>query len=110
MRNTQTARSFRLSRIAIPLLAVFWLAVTTLPFLFVVMTSLKTAQETFTASVFALPERINLVNYASVMHSGFWTYLRNSVFVVAVSIALGLRLRSRSTTRNVAVELHDTTD
>jgi raffinose/stachyose/melibiose transport system permease protein len=89
-----TPRAFRISRLTIPLLAVFWLAVTTLPFFFVVATSLKTAQETFTGSVWALPESINLINYLEVLRGGFWTYLRNSVFVVAVSIALTLVIAS----------------
>ena len=94
MSTAQTARGFRLSRFTIPLLALFWLAVTTLPFLFVVMTSLKTAQETFSGSVWALPEQFNLVNYLDVARSGFWVYLRNSVFVVAVSITLVLIISS----------------
>ena len=93
--STATApRAFKMSRLTIPLLALFWLAVTTLPFFFVVMTSLKTAQETFSGSVWSLPETINLINYTDVVNSGFWVYLRNSVFVVAVSIALTLVIAS----------------
>lgn len=94
MRPNPPRHAFRISRLTIPLLAVFWLAVTTLPFLFVVATSLKTAQETFTGSVWALPESINFINYLEVLRGGFWTYLRNSVFVVAVSIALTLVIAS----------------
>ena len=39
------------ARFTVPTLGLFWLAVTTLPFIFVVMTSLKSQQETFTGSV-----------------------------------------------------------
>ena len=85
---------FKLSRITVPILALFWLAVTTLPFIFVVMTSLKTQQETFVRSVWALPEQFNLVNYLAVLQGGFWTYLRNSVFVLVVSIVLILTIAS----------------
>ena len=94
MKSATPRRAFRMSRLTIPLLAIFWLAVTTLPFFFVVTTSLKTAQETFSGSVWALPESINLINYLEVLRGGFWTYLRNSVFVVAVSIALTLVIAS----------------
>ncbi len=77
-----------LVRIGVPTLGLFWLAVTTLPFIFVVMTSLKSQQETFTGSVWALPEKLNFENYLAVLQGGFWTYLRNSVFVVVLSIGL----------------------
>ena len=85
---------FKLSRITVPILALFWLAVTTLPFIFVVMTSLKTQQETFVRSVWALPEQFTLVTYLAVLQGGFWTYLRNSVFVLVVSIVLILTIAS----------------
>lgn len=75
-------------RIALPVLGLGWLAVTTLPFIFVVLTSLKTAQETFTGAVWALPERLDLANYTAVLRGAFPVYLRNSLFVVSVSVLL----------------------
>ena len=84
----------RFVRVAVPTLGLFWLAVTTLPFIFVVMTSLKSQQETFTGSVWALPERLNIENYLAVLQGGFWVYLRNSVFVLALSIGLILVISS----------------
>ncbi|MDR3517083.1 MAG: carbohydrate ABC transporter permease [Azospirillaceae bacterium] len=81
-------RAFAVSRIAVPVLGLFWLAVTSLPFLFVLFTSLKTAQETFSSPVWALPESLNLGNYVSVLRGFFLIYLRNSVFVIAVSVTL----------------------
>ena len=84
----------RLVRAAVPALGLFWLAVTTLPFIFVVMTSLKSQQETFTGSVWSLPEKLNFENYLAVLNGGFWTYLRNSVFVLVLSIILILVISS----------------
>ncbi|AOI80501.1 carbohydrate ABC transporter permease [Burkholderia sp. NRF60-BP8] len=71
---------------AIFLLALVWLAVTTLPFLFVVVTSLKSQEETYSASVWALPSRLDLSNYLDVLHGAFFMYLRNSLFVVGLSV------------------------
>ena len=87
-------RGNRLMRIAVPSLGLFWLVVTTLPFIFVVMTSLKSQQETFTSAVWALPQKLNFGNYIAVLNGGFWVYLRNSVFVLVLSITLILVISS----------------
>ncbi|MFT3849373.1 MAG: carbohydrate ABC transporter permease [Propionivibrio sp.] len=84
----------RFVRIAVPTLGLFWLAVTTLPFIFVVMTSLKSQQETFSGAVWALPEKLNFGNYLEVLQGGFWVYLCNSVFVLVLSIILILVISS----------------
>ena len=44
-----TARIVR--PIAVPVLGLFWLAVTTMPFLFMVMTTFKTQQESYASSM-----------------------------------------------------------
>lgn len=75
-------------RVAVPVLGLFWLAVTTVPFLFMVMTTFKTQQESFASSVWALPESLNFVNYADVLSGPFLAYLKNSVMVVAISVIL----------------------
>ena len=90
---TKVDRS-RLIRAAVPALGLFWLVVTTLPFIFVVMTSLKSQQETFSGSVWSLPEKLNFENYLAVLQGGFWVYLRNSVFVLVLSIGLILVISS----------------
>lgn len=82
------------TRFSVPVLGLCWLAVTTLPFIFVLMTSLKTQMETFSGSVWALPEKLNFVNYIAVLQGGFLVYLRNSVFVLALSIMLILIISS----------------
>jgi raffinose/stachyose/melibiose transport system permease protein len=75
-------------RVAVPVLGLFWLAVTTVPFLFMVMTSFKSQQESFSSSVWALPEALDLVNYESVLSGPFLTYFKNSVMVVVISVIL----------------------
>ena len=87
-------RGSRLMRVAVPSLGLFWLLVTTLPFIFVVMTSLKSQQETFTSAVWALPRSLNFNNYIALLNGGFWVYLRNSVFVLGLSITLILVISS----------------
>jgi raffinose/stachyose/melibiose transport system permease protein len=86
---TETTRlNFPKIRIGVPLLALIWLAVTTLPFIFVVMTSLKTQEETFSEPVWALPNHVYFGNYWAVLHGPYLTYFSNSVFVVGVSVLL----------------------
>ena len=75
-------------------LAFLWLGVTTLPFLFVVVTSLKSQEESFSNSVWSLPQRIDLAQYESVLHGPFFIYLRNSCFVVGSSVLLIVLLSS----------------
>ncbi len=71
-----------------PVLGLFWLLVTVLPFVFMVMTSLKTQQETNTSPVWSPPASFNLGNYVEVLSGSFFIYLRNSVMVVTLSVAL----------------------
>jgi raffinose/stachyose/melibiose transport system permease protein len=75
-------------RLGIPLLALIWLIVTTAPFLFVIATSLKTQDETYSSPVWALPQRLFIGNYVAVLEGPYFTYFRNSVFVVGVSVLL----------------------
>jgi raffinose/stachyose/melibiose transport system permease protein len=75
-------------RVGMPLLALIWLAVTTLPFIFVVVTSLKTQDETFSAPVWALPSKLYFGHYTAVLSGPYLTYFRNSAFVVGLSVVL----------------------
>ncbi|PKR88723.1 carbohydrate ABC transporter permease [Pleomorphomonas diazotrophica] len=81
-------------RVAVPVLGLFWLAVTTVPFLFMVMTSFKSQQESFSSSVWALPEALDLVNYNDVLSGPFLTYFKNSVMVVVISVLLIMLISS----------------
>jgi raffinose/stachyose/melibiose transport system permease protein len=75
-------------RIGVPLLSLIWLAVTTLPFIFVVLTSLKTQEETFSEPVWALPVHFYLGNYWAVLRGPYLQYFANSAFVVGISVIL----------------------
>ena len=82
------APRFSVSRAMVLTLGTGWLAVTTLPFLFVVVTSLKSQQDTYSGSAWSLPSALDLSSYQAVLEGGFWVYLRNSLFVVGLSNAL----------------------
>ena len=82
------APRFSVSRAMVLTLGVGWLAVTTLPFLFVVVTSLKSQADTYSGSAWSLPSALDLSNYQAVLEGGFWVYLRNSLFVVGLSTTL----------------------
>ena len=69
-------------------LAALWLAITLAPLIFVLMTSLKSQQELFDSAVWAWPRQVDWSHYRAVLQGGYFTYLRNSAFVVGVSIAL----------------------
>lgn len=86
--DSSTARSFAVRRIGLGTLAALWLTVTLAPLVFVLMTSLKSEQEMFDSTVWAWPRRIDWSHYGAVLHGAYFTYLRNSVFVVGVSLAL----------------------
>lgn len=74
------------------ILAVFWLAVTFVPFIFMVITSFKDKFEMLTSGVFTLPKEWLLTNYQEVFKGSFLTFFKNSVIVVAVSLVLLLFL------------------
>lgn len=82
------------SRTLLLLVALVWLLVTTLPFVFMFLTSVKSQSDIYSTPVWALPKTFDFSNYVNVLRGSFFTYLRNSVFVVAVSIALTLLLSS----------------
>jgi raffinose/stachyose/melibiose transport system permease protein len=88
MADIAMSQSKPLTRSVIWTLALGWLAVTLLPLAFVVFTSLKSQQDTFDSPVWALPSHVDWSHYADILHSGFFTYLRNSLFVVGLSVTL----------------------
>ncbi|WP_229776450.1 carbohydrate ABC transporter permease [Deinococcus ruber] len=76
------------------LLTLIWLLVTALPFLIMVLLSLKSQADTYSTPAWAWPRTLDWSHYAAVLHGPFLGYLWNSVFVVAVSVALTLFLSS----------------
>ena len=59
-----------------------------LPFVFMIINSFKNKFEMLTKGVFALPQKIDLANYKEVLSGGFAGYFLNSVFLLAVVLAL----------------------
>lgn len=71
------------------ILAVLWLLVSFVPFLFMVLTGFKQKLETIMYGAFHLPETLYLQNYIDVITDiNFWIYFRNSVIVLVVSLAV----------------------
>src|SRR6218665_3212072 len=88
MRGAGTTRSKPWTRGIVWTLALGWLALTLLPLALVVSPSLKSKQDSFEKPVGALPSHLDWSHYASVLQGGFFTYLRNSAFVVGTSVVL----------------------
>jgi len=76
------------------LFAVLWLLIATLPFVFMLLTSVKSQADIYSTPVWALPKVFDFSNYVSVLQGPFFTYLRNSVLVVVLSTAITLLLSS----------------
>ena len=76
------------------ILAIFWLAVSFMPFVFMVLNSFKEKFEMLTKGVFQLPDSLNWNNYTEVLKGGFGTYFKNSVIVLAISLILLLFIAS----------------
>ncbi|MBC7960105.1 MAG: carbohydrate ABC transporter permease [Vallitaleaceae bacterium] len=74
------------------LFATFWLVVSILPFVFMVLNSFKGKFEMLTKGIFSLPESWFPANYIAVLTGGFWRYFFNSVLVVVISLSLLLFL------------------
>lgn len=76
------------------MLAVFYLCISFLPFVFMVLNSFKEKFEMLTKGVFTLPDSLNFANYKEVLAGGFGRYFMNSVMVLAVSLILLLFIAS----------------
>lgn len=70
------------------LFAVLWLLIATLPFVFMLLTSVKSQADIYSTPVWALPKVFDFSNYVSVLQGPFFTYLRNSVVVVVLSTVI----------------------
>lgn len=75
-------------------LAIFYLVVSCLPFVFMVLNSFKEKFEMLTKGVFSLPDKFYVQNYQEVLTGGFFTYFFNSVIVLAISLILLLFIAS----------------
>lgn len=70
------------------ILAIFYLVISFLPFVFMVLNSFKEKFEMLTKGVFQLPDTFYWSNYAEVLKGGFVNYFKNSVIVLVVSLLL----------------------
>lgn len=70
------------------LLALAALMAAILPFVFMVLNSFKNKFEILTNGVFSLPQKLDTANYLEVLSGGFFRYFLNSIFVLAVVLAL----------------------
>jgi len=69
-------------------LAVIWLIIAGMPFLFQIIASFKTQGEFITSSLFRLPKGLYFENYHAVFKGGFFRYFFNSVIVLSISLIL----------------------
>lgn len=75
--------------IAATVLAVLWMLVALVPFVFMVLTGFKQKLETILYGAFHMPEKLYLQNYIDVITDpNFWVYFRNSVVVLVVTLAI----------------------
>jgi len=71
------------------LFAILWFIICLVPFFFMVMTGFKQKLETIMYGAFHLPEKLFVQNYIDVITDvNFWTYFRNSVVVLVISLAI----------------------
>jgi raffinose/stachyose/melibiose transport system permease protein len=76
------------------ILAVFWLIVSGSPFFFMLQTGLKEQFELLSGSIWALPKAPTLANYSTIIQGKFFIFLKNSIFVVGISVFLILIISS----------------
>lgn len=69
-------------------LAIFYLIISVMPFIFMVLNSFKEKFEMLTKGVFNLPDSLNFANYKEVLTGGFGKYFMNSVIVLTISLVL----------------------
>ncbi len=69
-------------------LAIFYLIVSFMPFIFMVLNSFKEKFEMLTKGVFNLPDSLSFANYTEVLTGGFSKYFMNSVIVLTISLLL----------------------
>lgn len=91
VQSKKTRRNSRISWVIVMILAIFWLLVAFVPFLFMVLTGFKQKLEVIMGSAFDFPETFFTENYVSIITDpSFWNYFKNSVVVLV--LALGILL------------------
>ncbi|MDO5539607.1 MAG: carbohydrate ABC transporter permease [Eubacteriales bacterium] len=84
-----TKRKKAVSWTIVMILAVFWLLVAFVPFLFMVLTGFKQKLEVIMGTAFDFPETFFTENYISIITDpGFWNYFKNSVIVLVFALCI----------------------
>lgn len=68
--------------------AIFYLIISFMPFVFMVLNSFKEKFEMLVKGIFSLPDSFNVANYQAVFAGNFWKFFGNSVIVLAVSLSI----------------------
>lgn len=78
------------------IIALFWLCIAGVPYFFMLQTGLKKQQELFSGSIWALPRSFMLDNYKRVLSGTFFTFFRNSLVIVSISVIIILLVGAMS--------------
>lgn len=68
------------------ILAIVWMIISFLPFLFMALNSFKEKFEMLVKGVFSIPDALYLDNYIAVLTGGFTRYFSNSIVVLVVAL------------------------
>lgn len=87
VQSQETKRKKMISWTIAMILAIFWLLVSFVPFLFMVLTGFKQKLEVIMGSAFDFPQTFFTENYVSIITDpSFWNYFKNSVIVIAFAL------------------------
>lgn len=89
VQSQETKRKKAISWTIVMILAIFWLLIAFVPFLFMFLTGFKQKLEVIMGTAFDLPETFFTENYVSIITDpAFWNYFKNSVIVLVVSLVI----------------------
>nr|P40980.1 RecName: Full=Putative ABC transporter permease protein ORF2 [Caldicellulosiruptor sp. Rt8B.4]AAB42042.1 putative membrane bound sugar transport protein; ORF2 [Caldicellulosiruptor sp. Rt8B.4] len=71
-----------------------WTLIADVPFLFMLFTSFKTQSELLSGNTWQIPRQPTIGNFSTVLEGNFFTYLKNSVIAVSISVVLILIISS----------------
>lgn len=91
MREKASAKQMSIKFI-VGALAVIWLLITFIPFMFMILAALKEQFELMMGGVFDLPNKFYLGNFIEVFQGNIYRYFINSVVVLIVSLVILLTL------------------
>lgn len=80
----------RISWTIVFILALFWVFVTLIPFLFMIINSFRKQFDMLSQGVFHFPNPWYFDNYPHIVQNGFFGYFGRSVFIVAISLVVML--------------------